>query len=82
LPRNHQALAYGYELDESAGDLTLRVYDPNYPGDDSTTLTMSLHDPDREQWVYHSAEGATVRGFFLTEYRRPAEAPVLGERGA
>ena len=62
LPRNHQALAYGYELDEAAGDLTLRIYDPNYPGDDATTLTMSLLDPDRERMATHSVEGPTGAG--------------------
>ncbi len=77
LPRNHQALAYGYELDEPAGELTLRVYDPNYPGDDATTLRLSLLDPDRERWVEHSHEGPTVRGFFLTEYHKPADAPAF-----
>jgi hypothetical protein len=79
LPRNHQVLAYGYELDEPAGGLTLRVYDPNYPNDDGLTLTLNLLDPDRERIVIHGVEGPTVRGFFLTEYRKPPEAPRLGQ---
>jgi hypothetical protein len=77
LPRNHQTLAYGYELDEPAGELTLRVYDPNYPNDDAAALRVNLLDPDRERPVDHSREGPSVRGFFLTEYRRPAEAPTF-----
>ena len=74
-------LAYGYELDEATGELALRVYDPNYPNDDVTTLALNLLDPDRERMVTHGVEGPTVRGFFATEYRRPAVAPVLSERG-
>jgi hypothetical protein len=77
LPLNHQALAYGYELDEATGDLTVRVYDPNYPGDDETTLTTNLLDPDGGGVLTHSVEGPTVRGVFATEYRRPADAPSL-----
>jgi len=80
LVRNHQVLAYGYELDEAKGEVVLRVYDPNHPNDDATTLSLSLLDPDRERMVIHSVEGPTVRGFFATEYRRPADAPALGER--
>lgn len=54
LPLHHQVLAVGYE---QAGDaVTLNVYDPNVPGDDSLMLTL--------------APGPVVRGLFLTEYRR------------
>jgi hypothetical protein len=45
-------LAYGY--DQSGDDVTVHVYDPNYPGDDTTTLRWSLTDPDAPQMVTHS----------------------------
>jgi len=77
LSHNHQVLAYGYELDEVNEDLTLNIYDPNYPGDDSCTLRVSLRNPDSERPVFHSCEGPVVRGFFHTEYRRPPEPPNL-----
>ncbi|OWK35792.1 hypothetical protein [Fimbriiglobus ruber] len=77
LGQNHQVLAYGYELDGAGQELTLLVYDPNYPNDDHLTLRVSLADPDRERQVVHSVEGPSVRGFFLTEYRCPPDAPVF-----
>jgi hypothetical protein len=43
LGRNHQVLAYGYELDPES--LTINIYDPNYPRDDTVEirLRLSLH---------------------------------------
>lgn len=76
LPRNHQVLAYGYELNDTADELTLHVYDPNYPNDDTAALRVSLADPNRGRPVVHTCEGPTVRGFFLTEYRKPTNAPA------
>ena len=75
LVQNHQALAYGYSLDEATGELTVNVYDPNCPGDDGVTLSLDLRDPDRGTPVVHSREGPSVRGFFLTPYRRPLDPP-------
>lgn len=40
LKRNHQVLAYGYDL--TGSELTLRLYDPNRPADDDVTLTLDL----------------------------------------
>ena len=69
--RNHQVLAVGYDVDRS-GVVTVHVYDPNYPSDDGVSL--SVH-PARPGPVRHSREGDSVRGFFLTRYRRPASVP-------
>jgi hypothetical protein len=77
LCRNHQVLAYGYDWNEATGDLAVKVYDPNYPNDDTMDLRVNLADPDREELVTHGCEGKTVRGFFLTEYRRPVDPPVF-----
>ena len=41
---NHQVLAYGYEWIAPLGDVCIRIYDPNYPGDDTVTLTLKLDD--------------------------------------
>jgi hypothetical protein len=76
LGLNHQVLAYGYDL--LGDDLTVHVYDPNYPGDDSVTLTWNLADPDSPRAVTHSREGANVRGVFATEYRPPRLMPSFG----
>jgi hypothetical protein len=72
---NHQVLAYGY--DASGDDVTVHIYDPNYPGDDTTTLRWSVADPDSPRMVTHSCEGPTVRGVFATEYRPPRELPDI-----
>lgn len=76
LAKNHQVLAYGYDL--NATDLTVHIYDPNYPGDDTITLSWSLANPDAPRMVHHSREGATVRGVFATAYRPPRTLPVFG----
>jgi hypothetical protein len=42
LTANHQVLAYGYTLDGPSGRVTLRIYDPNHPDDDTVRLELSL----------------------------------------
>lgn len=75
LAKNHQVLAHGYTL---VGDaVTIHVYDPNYPNDETAELSFSLADPDGAGLVRHGCEGATVRGIFLTDYARPTEAPGI-----
>jgi len=75
LGLNHQVLAYGYDL--VSDDLTVHVYDPNFPCDDTATLRWSLADPNAPRLVHHSCEGDTVRGVFHTEYRPPARLPTF-----
>jgi hypothetical protein len=75
LGKNHQVLACGYDFDEAAGKLTIRVYDPNYPRDDGVTLSLDVREPQQGRPVIHSREGPSVRGFFLTPYRRPLDPP-------
>lgn len=43
LNRNHQVVAYGYDLDGTK--LTLRIADPNYPRADDVTLKLDIGDP-------------------------------------
>jgi len=76
LPRNHQVLAHGYDFDAATQEVTLRIYDPNYPGKEET-LKFHLRTPDAEQMIVHSCEGPTVRGVFLIPYRRPTFLPTL-----
>jgi hypothetical protein len=77
LPRNHQVLGYGYDVDEEKREVTVRIYDPNHPGADDAALMFGLRDTDAEQLIVHSREGATVRGFFLTRYRKPSALPTF-----
>lgn len=74
IGKNHQVLAHAYESD-GGGNVTLKVYDPNFPGDDGVTLSLNLGVVGAN--VVHSREGESVRGFFLTEYRPPAELPAF-----
>jgi hypothetical protein len=80
LGLNHQVLAYGYDL--LGDELTVHIYDPNYPGDDTAALRWTLADPDAPRMVTHSCEGANVRGVFVTEYRPPRVLPNFAEAGA
>lgn len=75
LGLNHQVLAYGYDL--LGDDLTVHIYDPNYPGDDSAALTWNVADPDAPRTVTHNREGPNVRGVFATEYRPPRSLPTF-----
>ena len=72
LVKNHQVIATGYTLTEHT--LSLPIYDPNHPGDNALTLTLTLNDPDSDEPFRHSAEGPRVRGLFVTEYQ-PREFP-------
>jgi hypothetical protein len=72
LKRNHQVLAYGYELEGTA--LTLHLYDPNHPGNDDVTLSLSLADPSRPTTLTLHPPGQPVFAFFKVPYR-PAWPP-------
>jgi hypothetical protein len=65
--KNHQVLAYGYDLNENNGDLTIFVYDPNCPDADDVTLALNVADADQPSRVTFSADPAG-RGFFRTVY--------------
>jgi hypothetical protein len=44
MGQNHQVLTYGYSLDGT--NLTLRLYDPNAPMNDTVTMTLDIAHPD------------------------------------
>ena len=62
LGTNHQVLAHAYELDAEGGRLTLSVYDPNHPDDDTVQLGLTL-------------DGARTGVAFSYP---PGDAPVIG----
>ena len=41
LDRDHQVLAYAYEVDGPGGEVTIRLYDPNWPNRDDITIHLS-----------------------------------------
>jgi hypothetical protein len=72
LCKNHQVLAYGYDLDGT--DLTLRLYDPNYPDRDDVTLQLSTASAQVPiPLTYTPAED--VFCFFRTPYS-PRQPPA------
>jgi hypothetical protein len=72
LKRNHQVLAYGYELSERT--LTLHLYDPNHPGRDDVRLSLGVTDITRPASVRTLPGGPPVFAFFRVTYR-PATPP-------
>lgn len=70
LKRNHQVLAYGYDLVGTA--LTLHLYDPNRPRDDHVTLSLSLANPWAGTNVLAFPAGPTVFAFFRVPYAAAA----------
>ncbi len=70
LGKNHQVLAYGYDVDAS-GTLTLLIYDPNTPPEaaDDVRISLSLLHPDSATPITSNVGiDLPVRGFFLTDY--------------
>ena len=43
LTKDHQVLAYGYEIDDPSGAITIRIYDPNWPDRDDVTVRLTTH---------------------------------------
>jgi hypothetical protein len=67
LNRNHQVMAYGYDLEGS--QLTLRIYDPNWPNDDDVTLHLDVSDPKAQVAPIYSRPDGPVLCFFRAPYR-------------
>jgi len=70
LGKNHQVLAYGYEVDADA-TLTLHLYDPNTPNyaADGVKLSLSLSEPTKPAKITHNVGiELPIRGFFMTKY--------------
>src|SRR5262249_29904114 len=81
LGRNHQVLAYAYELDGTA--LSLKVYDPNTDpaaaGADAAALSLDTAEPTASTPVSHNLAIATpVRGFFRVGYEPSDPRGALG----
>jgi hypothetical protein len=77
LGKNHQVLVYGYELDGDA--LKLMIYDPNAPGDDGASLSVSLADPGAISPVVYANSGGKIKDAlcFFKSYYRPKTPPGL-----
>jgi hypothetical protein len=70
LGHNHQVMAYAYELDD-AGNLTIKVYDPNTSSAsaDQVQISLNISNPSHTTPISHNiAIGLPVRGFFHVDY--------------
>jgi hypothetical protein len=66
LGKNHQVLAYGYDLPD-ADHLLVHLYDPNHP-DGTTQMTIDFRPGAPLNLIYGGGE--PTRGFFVSNYRR------------
>jgi hypothetical protein len=66
LSHNHQVLAYGY--DTVGSTVTLRICDPNWPRDDSVTITFETADPRAAIAPQWSKPDAPLVCFFHAPY--------------
>ena len=73
LCKNHQVLAYGYDLDGS--DLTLYIYDPNWRDRDDVTLRLNVGNAHAAVPLTYSPTEA-MYCFFETPYTA-VEPPAL-----
>jgi len=73
LTQNHQVLAFGYA--ESPRTISIRVYDPNHPGDDHVELRADLDAGDgrplRDRIRLAQSTGEPLQGFFRQPYPPP-----------
>ena len=78
LTRNHQVLAWAYEV-ASAGvgqTITIHVYDPNHPASDDVTLSVDVAPvaqdvPWRDRIALAQSTGEQLLGFFRQPYPPP-----------
>ena len=73
LCKNHQVLAYGYDLDGTA--VTLHIYDPNWRNQDDVTLKLDVGNAHAPVPLTYSPTEA-MYCFFETPYS-PVEPPTL-----
>jgi len=67
IRRNHQVLTYGYDLNEN--NLSIHIYDPNFPNDDLVSLSLNIGNPDSTTRVFHSKSSDPIYSFFRAEYK-------------
>lgn len=73
LGKNHQVLAYAYQL--AGTSVTLNIYDPNSGQDDGVTIAFDTSAPHQATAFTSDVNiPESIRGFFLTAYS-PATPP-------
>jgi len=74
LGHNHQVVAYGYDLDGTS--LRIRIYDPNWPRDDTVTISLDISDERGAATPTWSKPDAALMCFFRAPYA-PADPVVF-----
>ena len=78
LDRDHQVLAYAYEADGPGGEITIRLYDPNWPNRDDVTLHLSSTGsgsrPGSRSWACCRCADPSAR--WLPQCAEPRLAPT------
>jgi hypothetical protein len=65
MGQNHQVLAWGYDL--VGTDLTIQVYDPNFPNNDYVSIHLNIGNPTATTSLTFSV-GGNLYAFFRPEY--------------
>lgn len=66
LGHNHQVVAYGYDLNGPA--LSIRIYDPNWPGDSSIMISLDISNERGSAAPRWSKTDADLFCFFRAPY--------------
>jgi hypothetical protein len=75
LALNHQVLAYGYE--QSAAEVSVRVYDPNRGPRDDIHINFDVSRPTKPTALAHNLGiRHPIRGFFRTPFTPSAPPPA------
>jgi hypothetical protein len=61
MTASHQVLAWAYAVEPGTGAITLRIYDPNWPGRDDVTLELGGGDGDGVR----QSTGEPLAGFIV-----------------
>ncbi len=75
LGKNHQVLAWGYEIDGPA--VRLKIYDPNRGRNDGIFIDFDTGHPSRRTEFRHNVGVAAIRGFFRVEYSPATPPPAM-----
>jgi hypothetical protein len=70
LGKNHQVLAYGYDLDGTS--LTIWLYDPNYPNRDDIQFQLNTANPQAPVKLTYTPSTEGLFCFFRTRYTSKA----------
>ncbi|MDP9903296.1 hypothetical protein [Arthrobacter bambusae] len=85
---NHVELVYGYDLADS--QLTLHVYDCNYPGRDDITISLDIGsripakaiETNGTDGSFYGSQPGRIRGFFVLPYSPADPSPLYVDDGA